>query len=107
MVGATHNKRACMSVVDRIRERVAAIPEPCAFAMGRPTTLGAMGLIEAIEVEDGRATVTLCLTDTACVHFSSMQGYIADVLSDLPGITSVAVNQTLTELWTPDRMGDA
>lgn len=96
-----------MTIVDRIRDRVAAIPEPCAFAMGKPTTLGAMGLIETIEFDDGRATVTLCLTDTACVHFAAMRAYIADVLADLPEITSVAVNQTLTELWTPDRMADA
>ena len=96
-----------MTTIDRIRERVASIPEPCAFAMGKPTTLGAMGLIDQVEFEDGRATVTLCLTDTACVHFAAMRCYIADVLADLPEVTSVAVNQTLTELWTPDRMVDA
>ncbi len=96
-----------MTIVDRIRDRVAAIPEPCAFAMGKPTTLGTMGLIEQIGFEDGRATVTLCLTDAACVHFAAMRTYIADVLADLPDVTSVVVNQTLNELWTPDRMADA
>jgi metal-sulfur cluster biosynthetic enzyme len=96
-----------VTIVDRIRERVASIPEPCAFAMGKPTTLGAMGLIENIEVEGGCATITLCLTDTACVHFAAMRTYIADVLTDMPEIASVTVNQTLTELWTPDRMADA
>ncbi|MES2097036.1 MAG: iron-sulfur cluster assembly protein [Pseudomonadota bacterium] len=96
-----------MTIIDRIRDRVAAIPEPCAFAMGKPTTLGAMGLIEAIEVKAGHATVTLCLTDTACVHFAAMQAYIADVLADMPEITGVTVAQTLTELWTPDRMAGA
>lgn len=96
-----------MTIVERIRERVAAIPEPCAFAMGKPTTLGAMGLIEDIAFADGAATVTLCLTDTACVHFAAMRSYIADVLADLPEVTSVSVRQTLTELWTPDRMAEA
>lgn len=87
-----------------IRDRVAAIPEPCALAMRRPTTLGQMGLIETITVTEGRAVVTLCLTDTACVHFRSMQTYIADALADLPEIKSVEVVQTMTELWTPERM---
>ena len=96
-----------MTIVDRIRQRVSAIPEPCAFAMGKPTTIGAMGLIQDITVDHGRATVTLCLTDTACVHFAAMRTYIADVLADLPEVTSVVVDQTLTELWTPDRMADA
>lgn len=96
-----------MTLVDTIRERVAAIPEPCGFAMGKPTTLGAMGLIEDIAVVDGRATITLCLTDTACVHFGAMRRYIADALADLPEVTSVVVDQTLGTLWTPDRMIDA
>ncbi len=96
-----------MTIIEQIRARVAAIPEPCAFAMGRPTTMGAMGLIQEIGFHAGKATITLCLTDTACVHFASMQSYIRDVLADLPGVTSVEVNQTLTELWTPDRMVDA
>lgn len=96
-----------MNLVDRIRERVAAIPEPCGFAMGRPTTLGDMGLIETIAIEDGRVSITLCLTDTACVHFAGMSRYIADAVGALPGVTSVVVDQTLTAIWTPDRMADA
>ena len=96
-----------MTIVERIRERVAAIPEPCAFSMGKPTTLGEMGLIEDIAFAGGKAIVTLCLTDTACVHFTAMQHYIVDVLADLPEVIHVEVDQTLTELWTPDRMAEA
>lgn len=95
-----------MNIVERIRERVAAIPEPCAFAMGKPTTLGEMGLIEDIAVAGGKATITLCLTDTACVHFTAMKRYIVDVLADFPDVIDVVVDQTLTELWTPDRMSE-
>lgn len=74
--------------------------------MGTRTTLGAMGLIEDIAFADGHATVTLCLTDPACVHFRAMQAYIADTLAPLPEVKSVAVKQTLTALWTPDRIAD-
>ena len=75
--------------------------------MRRTTTIGGMGLIEDVEFADGHATIILCLTDTACVHFSSMQAFIADVLRDMPEVTGVTVVQTTTELWTPDRMAAA
>ena len=93
-----------MSIEQQVRARIAAIPEPCAIAFGAPTTLGDMGLIETIDVSDGHATVTLCLTDSACVHFNAMQRYIADALADLPGVRGVIVRQSLTTLWSPDRM---
>lgn len=93
-----------MTIEQRIRDRVAAIPEPCAIALGRPTTLGQMGLIDCIAFADGHATVTLCLTNSACVHFRAMQQFVADVFADMPEVTSVSVDQTPTELWTPDRM---
>lgn len=96
-----------MTIERRIRAAVAAIPEPCALAMRRPTTIGQMGLIEDVRFEAGHATVTLCLTDSACVHFGAMQRFVADVLANFPEVTSVTVDQTLTELWTPDRMAEA
>jgi metal-sulfur cluster biosynthetic enzyme len=93
-----------MTSVGQIRERIAQIPEPCALAMRKTTTIGQMGLIEAVELAGGHVRITLCLTDAACVHFGAMQRYIADVLSELPDITEVTVQQTTSALWTPDRM---
>lgn len=55
------------------------------------------------ELERGDLTVTLCLTDAACVHFHAVQAYISGVLLDLPQIERVTVVQTLGVLWTPDR----
>ena len=96
----------CITIEQRIRAAVAAIPEPCAIAMRRTTTIGQMGLIEDVRFTDGHASVTLCLTDSACVHFGAMQHFVADVLADFPEVTRVTVDQTLTELWTPDRMAE-
>ncbi len=72
--------------------------------MGKPTTIGEMGLVEEIDFIEGHAKITLCLTDPACVHFQAMQRFIADVLIDLPEVESVEVVQTLSELWSPERM---
>jgi metal-sulfur cluster biosynthetic enzyme len=79
--------------------------EPCSIAMYNPVDIVQMGLVEDVELIEGHARVTLCLTDPGCVHLSAMRQFITDVLLELPGIQSVEVRQTGTKLWTPDRMG--
>lgn len=87
----------------RINDRLATVPEPCSITMGSPIDIVEMGLIERVEFADGLATVTMCLTDPACVHFRSMQAYIADALSALPEVKRVEVVQAVDVRWTPDR----
>ena len=91
------------TLLARIDARLARVTEPCSIAFGKPISIVAMGLIERVEVTGGHAEITLCLTDSACVHFAGMQRFIRDELLDLPEIDSVAVKQTLEQLWTPDR----
>ncbi len=91
------------ALLARIEARLARVTEPCSIAFGKPISIVEMGLIERVEVTDGHAEITLCLTDAACVHFAGMQRFIQDELLDLPEIDSVAVKQTLEQLWTPDR----
>ncbi|MDP3674712.1 MAG: iron-sulfur cluster assembly protein [Novosphingobium sp.] len=87
-----------------IAARLDAIPEPCSIAMGAATSLAGMGLIDDIAItDDGRVTITLCLTDPGCVHFTGMQRFIGDEVGGLDGVTGVKVVQTLDKLWTPDR----
>ena len=93
------------ALLNEIAARLDRIPEPCSIAMGGTVSLAAMGLVDDVAIsEDGGVTVTLCLTDAACVHFGAMQRFIADELSKLPGISNVQVVQTLDKLWTPDRV---
>ena len=87
-----------------IAARLDAIPEPCSFAMGAATTLAGMGLIDDIAIsDDGRVTITLCLTNPGCVHFTGMQKFIGDEVGALERVTGVTVVQTLDKLWSPDR----
>jgi metal-sulfur cluster biosynthetic enzyme len=86
-------------LLDRLRQ----VTEPCSIAMGTPISIVAMGLIEDVELRDGRASVTLCLTDAACVHLTGMRQYITDVLLGLPGVSAVEVRQSQSALWTRDR----
>lgn len=71
--------------------------------MHRPVSIVQMGLIDDVRIDDGVARITLCLTDTACVHFTGMQRAIADALADIPGIAAVQVVQATDKLWDPDR----
>ncbi len=92
------------ALIAEISRRLEQVPEPCAIAMGLPKNIVDMGLIEDIEPgERGDVTITMCLPDAGCVHFNSMQQYIADVLDTLEGVRTIRVRQTLDSLWTPDR----
>nr|WP_275404231.1 iron-sulfur cluster assembly protein [Pseudonocardia acidicola] len=62
-----------------------------------------MGLVDEIDCRDGHVRVVLVLTDASCVHFAGLQRYITDVLTALPGVDSVQVTASRTEMWTPDR----
>ncbi len=91
------------ALTERILAALASVPEPCSIAFRKPISIVEMGLVEHIKVTGCHAEITLCLTDTACVHFTGMQQYIRDVLLQLTDISSVDVRQTLDQLWTPDR----
>jgi metal-sulfur cluster biosynthetic enzyme len=92
---------------DDVIRQLRRVAEPCAIAMGHPLDIWEMGLVEEIEIEEGRVRITLCLTDAGCIHLRGMRQFITDELMALEGVRSVEVRQTLEELWTPERMGRA
>ena len=96
-----------LALIARIKAALARVTEPCSIAFGKPISIVEMGLIERIDVLEGNAEITLCLTDAACVHFAGMQRFIRDELLELPEISTVEVKQTLDRLWTPDRRNAA
>jgi metal-sulfur cluster biosynthetic enzyme len=92
-------------LMQEIAARLDTIPEPCSIAMGGTTSLAGMGLVDDVAIaDDGHVTITLCLTDPACAHFTGMQRFIADEIGPLDGVTGVKVVQVLDKLWTPDRV---
>jgi metal-sulfur cluster biosynthetic enzyme len=94
-----------MSVVaTTVLDALRSVTEPCSILMRRPMSIVDMGLIESVEIEGGHVHVTLVLTDASCVHFTSMQRYIREVLLELEAVDEVTVGMSVTQLWTPDRM---
>ena len=97
-----------MSVTEaEVRSALRSIPEPCSVLVGAPTNLVDMGLIDRVEISDGAVEVELVLTDASCIHFASMQRFIADTLLELDGVKAVNVTASTTVLWTPDRVTTA
>jgi metal-sulfur cluster biosynthetic enzyme len=88
---------------ERLRDELRRVPEPCGILMRESTDIVRMGLVDEIACADGHVRVVLVLTDASCVHFGGLQRYITDVLTALPGVESVEVTASRTELWTPDR----
>jgi metal-sulfur cluster biosynthetic enzyme len=98
---------AGLSVVDvaTIEGALEAVVDPCSKAMGKPMDIVTMGLVESISMEDHKVTVTVILTDANCFFFGDIERFIADVLTDLPGVEEVDVQISSTTLWSPDRVG--
>ncbi|WP_324741720.1 iron-sulfur cluster assembly protein [Tsuneonella sp. CC-YZS046] len=92
-------------MLEVIHARLDAITDPCSIAMGKPMSLLEMGLVENVAIAaDGAVTITLCLTDTACVHFGGMRDYIEQSLRNIAGICSVRVDHTTEVIWTDERI---
>jgi metal-sulfur cluster biosynthetic enzyme len=88
-----------------ITKALEAVVDPCSKAMGRPMDIVTMGLVESISIEDHKVTLTIILTDANCFFFGDIERFVADVLTDLPGVEEVDVQISSTTLWSPDRVG--
>jgi len=88
---------------EAVLRRLAEVPEPCSILMGGAMNIREMGLIEDVQIHEGRVCVELVLTDASCPHFQGMQRYITDLLMELDGIAAVEVTISTRILWTPDR----
>jgi len=89
---------------DELVAQLSTVVDPCSIAMRAPMDIWELGLVEGIELVDGRVRVSLVLTDISCVFFRDIRSHIADALLELPGVDAVDVELDTTTLWTPDRM---
>jgi metal-sulfur cluster biosynthetic enzyme len=89
---------------DELLVQVRKVMDPCSIKMCAPVDIWEMGLVEELEVVEGRARVTLVLTDISCVFYQQIRRHVTDVLLELPGVQAVEVQLATHILWTPDRM---
>jgi metal-sulfur cluster biosynthetic enzyme len=89
---------------EELLAQVRKVMDPCSIKMCAPVDIWEMGLVEELEMADGRARVTLVLTDISCVFYQQIRRHVTDVLLELPGVQAVEVQLATDILWTPDRM---
>ena len=63
-----------------------------------------LGLVYAVEIEDGLVRVIHTLTTPACPLGPVISGQIMDALMDLPGVKEVAPILTFSPPWDPKTM---
>jgi metal-sulfur cluster biosynthetic enzyme len=90
--------------VDReaVEAALERVQDPCSLSMNHPMDIVTMGLIENIEIHGGRVEITMILTDPNCFFFTTMEKYITDVVTEVPGVTEVDVDISGTTLWSED-----
>jgi metal-sulfur cluster biosynthetic enzyme len=98
---ASEDIATAQAVVDALR----TVQDPCSVAMQSPMNLVRMGLVEAVEVIDGAVRIELLLTDPMCFFFKDILESVQDAVRPVPGVRTVDVRLSHTELWTRDRIG--
>ncbi|WP_255197691.1 metal-sulfur cluster assembly factor [Halorarius litoreus] len=90
-----------------IRDELMKVLDPCSCMSEHPVNIVDLGLIEAIEVEDGAVEITVLLTSQRCTYFLDIDDEICERVGSLPGVESVDVHQdTSGEIWTRERMSE-
>jgi ring-1,2-phenylacetyl-CoA epoxidase subunit PaaD len=92
MVSGTPLEQAVRDVLETIED-----PE-------LPIAITDLGLVQDIEVEDGRVSVRLVPTWTACPALDVIRGRVRDALLAIPGVCTAVVEYTYAEAWTMERM---
>lgn len=90
--------------LDLLMAQLERVVEPCSLSMGNPMSICDMGLVEELRFELGEVSVVLCLTDPACINYGKIRQFVTDVLMEVPGVESVRVSLSTTQLWTSDRV---
>ena len=69
-----------------------------------PIAITDLGLVQDVEIEDGRVSVRLVPTWTACPALDVIRGRVRDALLAVPGVRAAVVDYTYAETWTVERM---
>ena len=79
--------------------------DPC--CQERKISVVDMGLIESIEVGDGRVRIEMVLTTGWCPFASRLLEMVEEEVGALAGVDRVDVDVVWDPTWTPERMSDS
>jgi ring-1,2-phenylacetyl-CoA epoxidase subunit PaaD len=87
------------SLGEAVRDVLETIEDP-----ELPIAITDLGLVQDIEIEDGRVCVRLVPTWTACPALDVIRGRVRNAILAIPGVRDAAVEYTYAEPWTMHRM---
>jgi metal-sulfur cluster biosynthetic enzyme len=90
-----------MPSVDDVEEALANVIDP---ELGLDFV--ELGLIYAIEVDEGKVDVEFTLTSPGCPIGPQVTEQIVEFVGELDGVDEVTPRMTFTPPWTPDRMSE-
>jgi ring-1,2-phenylacetyl-CoA epoxidase subunit PaaD len=86
--------------IEDIRHAAGSVPEPEMPAV----TLEMLGIVHAVEVDDGDVVIDLLPTFVGCPAIDIMAEDVRAAVTPLPGVTSVQVRFRHAPAWTTDRI---
>lgn len=89
---------------DLVEEVIAAIRQ--IFDPEIPVNIYDLGLIYAVEIDNGHAVVTMTLTTPHCPVAETMPGEVETRVLTVPGIQSADINLVWDPPWDPGKMSD-
>lgn len=92
------------AITEVVRERLRGVLDPCSVAAGNAMEIVEMGLVDRLEVREGRVDVHLRLTSPTCPMLEHFAREMRRVLSDVPGVDSINVHPDTGMDWTQDHI---
>jgi metal-sulfur cluster biosynthetic enzyme len=94
-----------VELIERVREVLNGIVDPCSVAAGAPAGLVELGLIREVTLEPGPAgaavRVVIGLTEPLCMMGGSFVARARELLAAVPGVSEVDVSLDDAGDWGP------
>lgn len=89
---------------ERVLSSLAEILDPCSVEANRTMDIVTMGLVGKLEIEGGRVSLSLVLTEPVCWFSRDLMAFAEDKIRSIPGVEAVEVRLDGETIWTPDRI---
>ena len=87
---------------DAVRDAVASVPDPEL----PPVTIGMLGMIHDVRIEDGRAEIELLPTFSGCPATEMIGRDVREAVAEVEGIDDISIRFRFDPPWTADRISD-
>ncbi len=94
------------SVVAEIWDLLDTVVDPCHILSGHDLSILDLGLVNKVEVQGRKASVSLTLTEMSCTFGWRIIEQIQSIAADVAAIDAIEVGIMPFPVWTPERMSE-